>query len=106
MPTTTDFSLVKLAAGVAGAAVSLHFVHGTFVERLGMAFGGAALSYYTAAPLAAWMGATDDTAMAVAFLVGLLGMTLVSKVYAIIEMLDAKQVASDIWDTIKRKWGA
>ena len=105
MATEPDFSLVKLAAGVAGAVVSLRFVQGTFFERLTMAIGGAALSYFATSPLAEWLGAAKSEGV-IGFFIGLFGMAIVSKIYEVIQMVDAKQVAADTWRMVKRKWGA
>lgn len=105
MSENPDFSIVKFAAGVAGAVVSLRFVQGTWVERGTMAVGGAALSYYATTPLSEWM-ATPKTEGVVGFFVGLFGMAIVAKIYEVIQLIDAKQVAVDVWGLIKRKWGA
>lgn len=100
-----DFSMIKLAAGLAGAVVSLRFVQGSYLERLTMALGGAALSYFGTTPLSDWLAAPKAEGV-IGFFIGLFGMAIVAKVYEVIQMLDAKQAASDVWETVKRKWGA
>ncbi len=100
-----DINFFKLAAGVAGAVVSLRFVQGTWLERFVMAIGGAALSYFASANIADWLKVPDALGL-VGFLVGLFGMAIVAKVYEVLLMLDAKQIAGDVWATVKRKWGA
>lgn len=100
-----DVHVFKLVAGVAGAAVSLRFVQGTWPERLIMAAGGAALSYFASDLIARWLSVPDALGL-VGFLTGLFGMAIVSKVYEVIQMLDARRIASDTWETLKRKWGA
>lgn len=100
-----DFSIAKLMAGVCGALVSLRFVQGTAVERACMGVGGAALSYYATTPAAQWANAGDAEGL-VGFLIGLFGMAIMSKVYEVILLADAKQIASDAWTAIKRKWSA
>ena len=100
-----DFSIVKLAAGIAGAVVSLRFVQGSLFERTTMAIGGAALSYFGTSPLASWMAAQNAEGV-IGFFIGLFGMAIVSKVYEVIQMMDAKQIAADTWRMVKRKWGA
>jgi len=102
---TPDLSFAKLIAGVCGSAVSLRFVQGTLGERLFMGVGGAALSYYASTPVANWMGVPNGEGL-VGFLIGLFGMAIMAKVYEVIQLLDAKQIASDAWAWAMRKWGA
>ena len=101
----TDFSQAKLLAGLAGSVVSLRFVQGTIPERIFMAVGGAALSYYASTPAARWVGVQDAEGL-VGFLIGLFGMAVMAKVYEVILVADAKQIAADTWAAVKRKWGA
>lgn len=100
-----DGHIFKLIAGVAGAVVSLKFVQGTWPERILMAIGGAALSYFASNNLANWLNVPEALGL-VGFLIGLFGMAIVAKVYEVLQLLDAKQIAIDVWETIKRKWGA
>lgn len=102
---TPDAHIFKLVAGIAGAVVSLRFVQGTWVERLLMAVGGAALSYFATTPLAEWLAAPRAEGV-IGFFIGLFGMAIVAKVYEVVQILDAKQIATDLWETLKRKWGA
>jgi hypothetical protein len=39
-------------------------------------------------------------------LIGLFGMAIMAKVYEVILMADAKQIAAETWAWIKRKWGS
>lgn len=102
---TPDGHLFKLIAGIAGALVSLNFVQGTWPERVIMAIGGAALSYFASNNLATWLNVPEALGL-VGFLIGLFGMAIVAKFYEVLQMLDAKQIAADVWATVKRKWGA
>jgi hypothetical protein len=102
---TPDGQLLKLAAGAAGALVSLNFVRGTWTERLLMAASGAVVSYFVSEELATWLNVPKAIGM-VGFFTGLFGMAIVSKLYEIVQMVDAKQIASDLWEVVKRKWGA
>lgn len=102
---TPDSHVFKLIAGVAGAVVSLNFVKGTWTERIVMAIGGAALSYFASNNLADWLNVPEALGL-IGFLIGLFGMAIVAKVYEVLMLLDAKQIAIDIWETVKRKWGA
>ena len=70
-----------------------------------MAIGGAALSYFASDPVAVWLNVPQALGL-VGFLIGLFGMAIVAKVYEVLQLLDAKQIATDIWETVKRKWGA
>ena len=100
-----DFSLAKLASGVAGALVSMRFLQGTWPEKITMAIGGAALSYYATGSVASWLSMQTAEGL-VGFLIGLFGMAIVAKGYEVIQMIDAKQVAADVWTWITRKWRA
>jgi hypothetical protein len=100
-----DFSVAKLAPAVVGAMVSLKYMQGTYIERLAMAVGGAALSYYGTTPVAVWSNAPGAEGL-IGFAIGLFGMSIVAKCYEIISLIDAKQAAIDLWATLKRKWGA
>ena len=97
--------LGKLLAAILGSFVSLKFVPGTPLERLFVFVGGCALSYYSTGPLAKWIGGTDLAGL-ISFICGLLGMTIVAKVYEVLQLLDARQIATDVWAAVKRKWGA
>lgn len=100
-----DGHLLRLIAGIAGAVVSLNFVQGTWPERVIMASGGAALSYFASEPFAEWLKLPHALGL-VGFLIGLFGMAIVAKVYEVVQLIDAKQIAVDVWETLKRKWGA
>ena len=65
-------------AGVAGAFVSMHFLKGTIVEKLTMAFGGAAFSYFAADYVAAKTSLPEGLA---GFLLGLFGMSILSRLW-------------------------
>lgn len=94
----------NLLAGICGAVVSLRFVQGTAVERLTMAAGGASLSYYATPTAAKWLGMASAEGL-VGFLVGLFGMAIVAKVYEAIQGLPAAKMATDAWETLKRRLG-
>jgi len=100
-----DFSAAKLIAGLAGSVVSLRFVKGTIAERMTMAIGGCALSYYASTPVASWIGVRDADGL-IGFMIGLFGMAIMSKIYEIVTVADASQMSKDIWELIKRKWNA
>lgn len=100
-----EISFAKLGAGAVGAAVSLKFIKGTLLERTSMAIGGAALSYYGTTPAATWANVPDVEGL-IGFMIGLFGMAIVAKLYEVIMLLDAKQIAVDFWEWVKRKWGA
>jgi hypothetical protein len=101
-----DPSVAKLGASLVGSLVSLRFVSGTWPERLLMFVGGAALSYYSTAPVAHWIGGGSEMNGLVGFFLGLLGMTVVSKVYEAVQALDAKRIGNELWDWLMKKWSA
>ena len=72
-----DAWITKLA-GVAGAALSLRFIQGTWPERIFMAVGGAALSLY-AAPWASTITGMPEGLTG--FLTGMLGMAVIARAY-------------------------
>jgi hypothetical protein len=100
-----DLSVGKLIAATCGALVSLRFVTGTIPERICMAGGGAAFSYYASTPAAIWLGMSNAEGL-VGFLIGLFGMAVMAKIYEVIQLTDATKIASDAVEAIKRKWGA
>lgn len=100
-----DFSTAKLISGIAGAFVSLRFVQGTALEKLTMAVGGAALSYFATTPVALWLAMHQAEGL-VGFLIGLFGMSIAAKFYEVIQMMDARRMASDLWEWLTRKWRA
>lgn len=100
-----EFSIAKLLAGIAGSFVSLRFMSGTLIQRMTLAVGGAAMSYYATTPFAYWVGAQNAEGL-VGFFIGMFGMAIASKAYEIIQLADAKMMAADVWEWVKRKWGA
>ena len=70
-----------------------------------MCLGGAALSFYGTTPVHEWVS-LQNTEGLIGFLIGLFGMAIVAKAYEVLQMMDAKQIATDAWDWVKRKWGA
>lgn len=101
-----DFpDITKLGASLLGAFVSLRFIQGTVMERSIMFVGGAAFSFYSTGPIAAWVEGRGLEGL-IGFMSGLLGMTLVAKMYEVVQMLDAKKIAADVRKWVKRKWGA
>ena len=105
-PTWADPSLAKLGASVMGSFVSLRFIAGTWPERLLMFVGGAALSYYSTEPVAEWVGGGPQTLGLIGFTLGLLGMTLVSKVYEAIQAIDSKVLSDKAVAWLAKKWSA
>lgn len=99
-----DLSVGKLVAAAAGALVSLRFVTGTIPERLCMACGGAAFSYYASTPAAQWIGAPTAEGL-VGFLIGLFGMAIAAKCYEAIMALDASKMVTEAWGVVKKRFG-
>ena len=81
-----DPSIFKILAGAAGAFVSLKFIQGTWKERTVMAIGGCALSAFGTTPAATWVGLANAEGL-VGFLIGLFGMSIVAKLYEVIQAI-------------------
>lgn len=103
--TSFDFSIGNLVAGVFGAFVSLRFVQGTTTERVIMAIGGAALSYYATPHTATWLGMQHAEGL-VGFLIGLFGMAITAKIYEAILAMPAAQIGQEVFERVRRFfWG-
>ena len=100
-----DPTVAKLLPAALGSLVSLKFITGKWHEKLLMFVGGAASSFYAGPPVTKWMG-TPDWIGFIAFLLGFLGMMLMAKAYEVLTLIDAATVAKDLWEIVKRKWGA
>lgn len=101
-----DLSFAKFGAATLGSFVALNFVKGATRPQLFMMWvSGSAVSWYTSSPVSTWFHMENAEGM-VGLFIGLFGMAIVAKVYEVIQMVDAKQVAADGWAWILRKWGA
>ena len=89
-------------AGVAGAALSLRFVAGTWPERLTMAVGGAVVSYYAAPWVSAKIGLPEGLA---GFLLGLFGMALISKIWEAIQQTPIAEAWTALISAVKKRLG-
>ena len=107
MPTDNlkDIAMTPLVAGAAGAIVSMRFISGTWSEKLTMAVGGAALSFFGAVPAASWANQPDTVGL-FGFLIGLFGMGVVSRVYEVIMVIDVAAMVKEAWKIFLRKWKA
>lgn len=94
-----DAILTKLA-GLAGAAVSLNFIKGTWPERLTMALGGFLLSLYFSPWASHKVGLPEG---ATGFLFGLFGMAICAKVWETIQQAPIQEFWTGILDYFKRK---
>lgn len=99
-----DPSISKYLAGVVGAALSMKFIQGSLTERLFMALGGSALSYWATPPIAAWVGIPNAEGLA-GFLIGLFGMAIIAKVYEAIRAADASKMLADAWGALTKRIG-
>ncbi len=97
--------VVKIISGVIGALVSLNFVRGTWYAKCLMALGGSCLSYFGACPVTKWLDIANIEGL-VGFIIGLFGMAVVSKIYELIQVIDAKQAVGLLLDWLARKWRA
>ena len=93
----SEISWFKVAAGTAGAFVSLRFIQGTKTEKGIMAVGGSAMSYFGASPMADYLHMVTAEGL-IGFMIGLFGMAIVSKLYEVIQAVDAYAVAKRFLD--------
>lgn len=84
-------------SGVAGALVSLKFTKGTAFERLLMALGGAAFSYYAAPSVSAYLSMPEGV---VGFMLGLFGMSILARVW---DWWQTTHIVSDFLDAWLRR---
>lgn len=103
--TLQDMGIIKIIPGLIGALVSLRFVQGTWLEKGFMALGGAFLSYFATPAVATWMDIANTEGL-VGFVLGLFGMAIVSKVYEMIQFIDAKFAVAEFIKWVARKWRA
>lgn len=87
-----DPFLMKLGVGLMGSLVSMKFIRGPWYERALMCLGGTLLSYYSTQRVTSWLGMADSEGL-VGFLMGLFGMSVVSKVYETIQYVDTQKIA-------------
>lgn len=80
-------------AGVAGAMVSMRFLHGTWPERLSLAVSGALLSYYLAPHISERLSLPEGLT---GFLVGMFGMAVASRAW---EAVQAFPIAA-LWQAV------
>lgn len=78
MEPNIDPALARQAAGPLGALSAMLFMKGPWPQRLAMLVPGVALSFYGAAPLAAYLHMPEGLS---GFLLGLFGMAAVGKVF-------------------------
>mgnify|MGYP000608996303 CR=1 FL=1 len=94
-----DGALLKLLAGSVGAVVSLRFVRGSVFEKVLMVIGGSALSYFGTPFVADYLSMTDAEGL-VGFMMGLFGMAIITKVYEVIQVINAERIAQKIQDRL------
>lgn len=99
-----DPSFSKYLAGVLGAAFSMKFIQGSLTERLFMACGGSALSYWATTPVAEWVGMPRAEGL-VGFLIGLFGMAIIAKVHEAISGVDGQKMLADAWEAVTKRLG-
>lgn len=94
-----DATLLKLLPGVVGSFISLGFIQRSWPERLVMAVGGAALSYWGTEWATGFLGMQKAEGL-VGFLIGLFGMAVVAKLYEVIAAIDAP----GLWLELKKRF--
>jgi hypothetical protein len=89
-------AIMAKGAGVVGALISLGHVKGTAGEKFVMFVTGAASSYYASPIVADKLGLPEG---ACGFMVGLFGMSIVSKIYEYVQISNI----TDLLPFLKRK---
>lgn len=87
-------------SGVVGALVSMKFVKGTFRERVIMAIGGAAFSFYATDFIVGKLSLPPGLA---GFLLGLFGMSILSRLWEWLQTSDVLTWAIDFLTQFKAK---
>lgn len=89
----------ELVPGVVGSLVALIFLRRrtayTWPATIGMFGGGCALSFFGTKPLAGLVNMADALGLA-GFLVGLLGMATVSKMFDVLEAVDPRELVTKV----------
>jgi hypothetical protein len=99
MPNWDDFEiLASRLAGALGALVSMRFLNGTILERSLMAVGGAAFSFYASAWTAQKLSIPEGLC---GFLLGLFGMSILSRLWEWLQTTNALRDFLDAW--LRRK---
>lgn len=101
-----DIAIVKTVSGLIGGLISLKWLPGTRTEKVIMLLGSGALSFFGAELLAEYLDMKKGAIGLLGLLLGIFGMAILSKVFEAIAALDAKRIASDVWDWFARKWKA
>jgi hypothetical protein len=81
-------------AGVAGALTSMRFVSGTLFERVLMVIGGAFFAFYATEWVAQWLSLPEGLT---GFLLGLFGMSVLSRVWEWVQSTNAVSGFLDAW---------
>lgn len=94
-----DFDAVgaKLA-GVAGAALSMRYLRGSWPERVSMAVSGSVVSYYVGPHLSSVLGTPQELT---GFLLGMFGMALSQRIWEAIQTIPL----GDIWQALIKRIG-
>lgn len=94
----------KAFPGALGALLAFPFLAGTLLMRLAMMAGGVAVSWWGTPHAAAWMGVVNAEGL-LGFLLGLLSMSVVAKVFEILHALRAESVIGTLLDWLKKRLG-
>jgi hypothetical protein len=85
---------IQRLAGVAGALTSIRFVSGSLFERVLMVIGGAFFSLYATEWVAQWLSLPHGLT---GFLLGLFGMSVLSRVWEWVQSTNAVSGFLDAW---------
>jgi hypothetical protein len=96
--------LDKAFPGALGAILAFPFLTGTLLMRLAMVAGGVAVSWWGTPHLAAYMEVVNADRL-LGFLLGLLAMSVVAKVFELLHALRADSVIGTLLDWLKKRLG-
>lgn len=99
-----DPAVTKIAASLAGAAVSLRFIQGSAWERVAMFVGAAAASYLGSGWVSMQLHMRDAEGL-VGLLLGLYSMPIVAKGYESITLVNTSAIAAKVAARLERWFG-
>jgi len=98
-----DFDVVAAKlAGVAGSLVSMHFLQGSWPQRVSTAICGALISFYAAPYVSTRVGIPEGLG---GFLLGLFGMAIASRLWEWVQTTPIAGVWQIVIDWLKKRAG-
>lgn len=93
---TSEWPILKMVAGIAGALVSLRWIEGvSLFQKCLMVLGGGVLSYVATDTAVEYLKMPNASGF-LAFLIGLFGMSVMNKAFETLAALNASDIAATI----------